>query len=86
MYGRKGLHYLEDSEDYRYFVENCREMIKMNQTIPTLRAELYREIGNFDQCLAYLDTLEPGTKVENKVRDMIRQRALEGDRMVFQFA
>lgn len=86
MYGRKGLLYELDSEDYKYFVENCREIIKMEQTDRTLRAELYREIGDFDQCLAYLDTLEPGTEVENKVRDMIRQRALEGDRMVFQFA
>ena len=48
MYGRNGLHYLQDSEDYLYFVENCREMIKMAQTDVTLRAELYREIGEFD--------------------------------------
>lgn len=86
MYGRKGLHYREGSEDYKYFVENCRELIKMEKIDKTLRAELYREIGDFDQCLAYLDTLEPGTEVESKVRDMIRQRALERDRMVFQFA
>lgn len=86
MYGRKGLLYELDSEDYKYFVENCRELIKMEKIDKTLRAELYREIGDFDQCLAYLDTLEPGTEVESKVRDMIRQRALERDRMVFQFA
>lgn len=86
MYGRNGLQCLEDTEDYQYFVENCREIIKMEQTDTTLRAELYREIGDFNQCLAYLDTLEPGTEVENKVRVMIRQRALEGDSIVFQFA
>jgi hypothetical protein len=49
-YGREGLKYLLDCEDYLYFVENCREMIKMEQTNSTLRAELYREIGEFDQC------------------------------------
>lgn len=86
MYGRNGLQCLEETEDYQYFVENCREIIKMEQTDTTLRAELYREIGDFNQCLAYLDTLEPGTEVENMVRNMIRQRALEGDSMVFQFA
>ena len=86
MYGRNGLHYPEDSEDYKYFVENCREMIKMEQTDVTLRAELYREIGEFDQCLAYIDSLESGNEVENRVREMIRQRALEEDRMVFKYA
>ena len=86
MYGRRGLKYLEDSDEYQYFVENCREMIKMKQTDAPLKAELYREIGEFDKCLAYLDTLEPGSDVENDVREMIRQRALDGDRMVFQFA
>ena len=83
-YGRKGLKYLEDSEDYRYFVENCREMIKMSQTNPTLRAELYREIGEFEQCVQYLDSIEPVTGYENEVREQIRKRALDGDRMVFQ--
>ena len=83
-YARKGLKYLEDSEDYRYFVENCREMIKMEQTNHTLRAELYREIGEFEQCIQYLDTLEPAGEYETHVRDMIRQRALDGDKMLFQ--
>lgn len=82
-YARKGLKYLEDSEDYRYFVENCREMIKMSQTNPTLRAELYHEIGEFEQCVKYLDSIEPVTGYENEVREQIRKRALNGDRMVF---
>lgn len=84
MYGRNGLQCLEDTEDYQYFVENCHEMIKMNQTNPTLRAELYREIGEFDQCVQYLDAIEPVTGNENEVREQIRKRALDGDRMVFQ--
>ena len=81
-YGREGLKYLLDCEDYLYFVENCREMIKMEQTNSTLRAELYREIGEFDQCVQYLDSLEPASEYENQVREQIRQRALDQDRMV----
>ena len=82
-YGREGLKYLLDCEDYLYFVENCREMIKMEQTNSTLRAELYREIGEFDRCVQYLDSLEPAGEYENQVREQIRQRALDQDRMVF---
>ena len=83
-YGRESLKYRYDCEDYLYFVENCREMIKMEQTNHTLRAELYREIGEFEQCIQYLETLEPAGEYENHVRDMIRQRALDGDKMLFQ--
>jgi uncharacterized protein HemY len=82
-YGRERLKYLLDCEDYLYFVENCREMIKMEQTNSTLRAELYREIGEFDRCVQYLDSLEPAGEYENQVREQIRQRALDQDRMVF---
>ena len=82
-YGREGLKYLLDCEDYLYFVENCREMIKMEQTNSTLRAELYREIGEFDRCVQYLDSMEPAGKYENQVREQIMQRALDQDRMVF---
>mgnify|MGYP006336809677 FL=1 len=82
-YGREGLKYLLDCEDYLYFVENCREMIKMEQTNSTLRAELYREIGEFDRCVQYLDSLKPAGEYENQVREQIRQRALDQDRMVF---
>lgn len=70
-------------EDYLYFIENCKEMIKMDQTNSTLRAELYREIGEFEQCVKYLDSLEPAKDYENEVRCKIRERALAGDRMVF---
>lgn len=83
-YGREGLKYLYDGDDYLYFFENCREMIKMDQTNPTLRAELYREIGEFEQCVQYLDSIEPVSGYENEVREQIRKRALESDCMVFQ--
>ena len=82
-YGREGLKCLLDCDDYLYFVENCREMIKMEQTNSTLRAELYREIGEFDQCVQYLDSLESAGEYENQVREQIRQRALAQDQMVF---
>lgn len=83
-YGREGLKYRFDCEDYLYFVENCRDMIKMEQTNSTLRAELYREIGEFDRCVQYLDSLEPAGEYENQVREQIRQCALSKDRMVFE--
>ena len=82
-YGRKELEYLLDCDDYLYFIENCKEMIKMDQTNSTLRAELYREIGEFDQCVKYLDSLEPVKDYENEVRCKIRERALAEDRKVF---
>ena len=83
MYGRSGVIPLDGSEDQLFFEENCREMIKMERTIPTLRAELYREIGEFDKCIEYLDSLEPAGEHENKVRELIKERALIGDRAVF---
>ena len=43
-----------------------------------------REIGEFEQCVQYLDSIEPVTGYENEVREQIRKRALDGDRMVFQ--
>ena len=83
MYGRSGVIPLDGSEDQLFFEENCREMIKMERTIPTLRAELYREIGEFEKCVEYLDSLEPAGEHENKVRELIKERALIGDRTVF---
>lgn len=83
MYGRSGVIPLDGSEDQLFFEENCREMIRMERTIPTLRAELYREIGEFDKCLEYLDSLEPAGEHENKVRELIKERALIGDCTVF---
>ena len=83
MYGRSGVIPLDGSEDQLFFEENCREMIRMERTIPTLRAELYREIGEFDKCVEYLDSLEPAGEHENNVRELIKERALIGDRTVF---
>ena len=83
MYGRAGVIPLDGSEDQLFFEENCRELIKMERTIPTLRAELYREIGEFGKCIEYLDSLEPAGEHENKVRELIKERALIGDRTVF---
>ena len=83
MYGRSGVIPLDGSDDQLFFEENCREMIKMERTIPTLRAELYREIGEFDKCVEYLDSLEPAGEHENKVRELIKERALIGDCTVF---
>ena len=83
MYGRKGISTIDSGDAWEFFVDNCRSMLKMEKTIPTLRAELYREIGEFEQCVQYLDSLESAGKFENEVRNTIRERALSGDRDVF---
>ena len=57
----------------------------MPQTIPTLRAELYREMGEFEQCIEYLDTLEPASERENKIREMIREKALNRNLFAFRY-
>ena len=85
MYGRSGVIPLDGSEDQLFFEENCRELIKMERTIPTLRAELYREIGEFDKCIEYLDSLEPAGEHENKVRAMIREKALNRNLFAFRY-
>ena len=84
-YIRSGHQHSCKSEDYKYFVENCKEMLKMPQTIPTLRAELYREMGEFEQCIEYLDTLEPASERENKIREMIREKALNRNLFAFRY-
>lgn len=82
-YGRKGIMCPEDSEDYLFFAENCREMIKMEKIEGTLKAELYREIGEFDKCIECLDSLEPAKEYENKVRSQIRLMAENKQKEVF---
>ena len=82
-YIRRGHQHTCKSDDYKYFVENCKEMLKMPQTIPTLRAELYREMGEFEKCIEYLDTLEPAGEHENKVREKIREKALNRNLFAF---
>lgn len=82
-YIRSGHQHSCKSDDYKYFVETCKEMVKMPQTIPTLRAELYREMGEFEQCIEYLDSLEPVGEHENKVRAMIREKALNRNLFAF---
>ena len=82
-YGREGVKCLDESEDYLFFAENCREMIKMEKTEGTLRAELYREIGEFEKCIEFLDSLEPAKEYENKVRSQIRQMAENKQKEVF---
>ena len=84
-YIRNGHQHSCKSDDYKYFVENCKEMLKMPQTIPTLRAELYREMGEFEQCIEYLDTLEPASERENKIREMIREKALDRNLFAFRY-
>ena len=82
-YGRAGLVHLEDDENYLFFKENCKELMKMKQMNPTLRAELYREIGEFEECINYLDSLKPTGNFEDEVRSLIKGQAEIGNPTVF---
>lgn len=74
----------EPAEDRSFFIENCLAMAQMTQTIGTLKAELYREAGDFEKCIQILDTLGPVEEFEQSVRGRIREKALQGDTRVFQ--
>lgn len=52
--------YLADRE---YFIQNAKELISLCPENKSLCAELYREIGEFEQCLQY--TLDILVKMEN---------------------
>lgn len=71
-------------EDFLYFEANCRELIKTESISKTLKAELYREIGEFDKCLSLLDSLSPTNGYEDIVRKQIRSQAQSGNQKVFQ--
>ena len=71
-------------EDYLYFEANCRELIKTESISKTLKAELYREIGEFNKCLSLLDSLSPTNGYEDVVRKQIRAQAQSGNQKVFQ--
>ena len=83
MYRKSRITPLEGSEDRLFFEENCREMIKMEHTSETLRAELYRELGEFDKCLEYLRSLSPANDYEQKVRIQIEMNAMNKRKEVF---
>lgn len=74
----------EPAEGRSFFIENCLAMAQMPQTIGTLKAELYREAGDFEKCIQVLDTLGPVEEYEQSVRERIREKALQGDTKVFQ--
>lgn len=83
-YGRAPRRYAgEDDTDRAYFIQNCRAMTEMAQTNGTLKAELFREIGDFEMCLRTLDSLGPAEGYENSVRGRIREKALQSDSKVF---
>lgn len=73
--------HLNDSQ-IAAFIENCREMIAMKETSQTLRAELYREIGEFEKCCEVLSEAEPCSLYERVVRSRILQWARERDARV----
>lgn len=71
-------------EDRAFFEENCRELIRMEQTDDTLKAELMRESGDFQGCVDFLERLGPADEYELKVREKIDDRACINDSTVFE--
>lgn len=65
-------------EDRDIFEENCRCLRYNRRTSDLMCAELCREIGEFDECLGILDSLE------NRILQ-IREHAMAADRDVFEF-
>ena len=84
IFERDDIVEIPTEEDREYFIHNCKEMIKMPQTSDTLKAELYREIGEFDRCIEYLDTLTTDDPEEQLIRDQIRDKALNRTASVFE--
>lgn len=74
---------VKHDENRPFFIENCRAMTEMAEAGGTLRAELFREIGDFEMCLQTLDSLAPAVGYESSVRERIRDKALNSDSTVF---
>lgn len=84
LFGRGSICDLPSDEDQQYFIENCKELIKMPQTKETLRAELYREIKEFEKCIEYLESITTDDPKEQTIRNQIRENALNRVSWVFE--
>jgi len=73
-----------DNTDKEYFISNCRALLQMPKTNDTLKAELYREMGEFSKCLEVLSAASECKEYEGFVREEIRRRATQNDSKVFE--
>lgn len=84
IYSRESICELPSEEDREFFIENCKELIKMPQTRETLKAELYREIKEFETCIEYLDSITTDDPKEQSIRNQIREKAMDRELGVFE--
>lgn len=73
--------------DHAYFVENAKWLLEHVITDNMLKAEYYREIGEFDKAKSLLSTVEVDETNDffKKVFDAISTRVNEKDDKVFKF-
>ena len=64
-------------EEKELFAVQILRLLEIWEIEPLVRAELYREIGDFDNCVSILDTLQPDEPLKQKIASQIRQFADE---------
>ncbi len=83
-HGRIGV---EDNnkDDYLFFTKRLEEMVLLSpkELDPFLRAEYYRELGNFETCLTLLDYIQPIDDYQKSFISQVRRKALNQDKNVF---
>lgn len=65
----------------RFFRENAVALFRLRPNDYLLHAELFRELGEFDNCLAVLDGI--GDDKHSKLIATLREKALRGDSNIF---
>lgn len=70
--------------DEAVYLKHCRELIEMIKDIKVdayklSLAELYRNVGDFEKCLAVLDGIKTVKKIEKTVK-CIREEAIKGNK------
>ena len=69
------------AEEWEYHMDNIQHLLQMD--IDTLaRAELYREMGNFEQAIQLLNSLEVADNMKS-IHDQLLQQAQQHNRKVF---
>ena len=70
------------AEEFEFIKQNILRLIPLSQDM-MLRAELYREIGDFDKCLSTLTYIHPHSEFEKMIVSKIREHCMQEDTKVF---
>ena len=74
---------IPSKEEKELFADQVRRLLEIWETEPLVKAELYREIEEFDRCLSILGSLKPDEPLKQKIASQIRQFADEKKSTVF---